>query len=136
MSPQTPETPTFRLSSDPSEWLKGGPWAGTRYEARVANANDPAAASAPLSAVEESPLSAFLPPAVLAGHELVLLPDQMYAVIPSAVPFCEGAGAGGEEFVFEFGGLMREGRGLRRVRATYAPGGRASAFSFEALGPA
>lgn len=132
-----------RLSERPSEWLPSTALSGTRREASVLQDGGGGGAAA-LSAVSQGPVATWEPPVVPAGHDLILLPDLMYAVVPSALPFGEpkangdsgGCAAGPGELVFEFGGLMRDGGGLRRVRAEYPPGGTAGRFSFEALGGA
>lgn len=115
-----------RPSEHPAEWLRG-PVAGTRYETHVT------AGGAGLSAMSESPVSAWAPPAPPAGHELLLLPDEMYAVVPSGVGSGTDACGAGGGVVFEFGGRMRDGRGLRRVRTEYAAGGAVKGFAYEAL---
>lgn len=123
---------TSRLPDNPSDWLQGASAVtGTRCSAHVG------ADTADLSAVNEQPLSEWAAPAIPQGHELLLLPDEMYPVVPSTLPFgadTDAGGAGSEgELVFEFGGRMRGARGLRRVRAVYPPGGVASGFEFDVL---
>ncbi|KAI8469592.1 MAG: hypothetical protein J3K34DRAFT_522054 [Monoraphidium minutum] len=116
------------LPERPSEWLSGGPpLSVSRRAARVEGDA--------LSAISAAAAGGWAPPEVPPGHELLLLPDLMYAVVPSQLPFGDAAAAGGGggagDLVFEFGGRMRGGAGMRRVRAEYAAGGRAAAFAFD-----
>ncbi|KAG1674141.1 hypothetical protein FOA52_015772 [Chlamydomonas sp. UWO 241] len=116
-----------RLPANPKEWLGGATSASVHsFGAAVDHASGrlaPTAVGGDAAARVDS-----WPPRELGeearsrdGTDLLLLPDAMYALLPSALPAFlggSGGGGGGRPWRLEFGGLMRSSGGPMQVRRT------------------